>query len=47
MHADGYAGFEKLYRSGRVREVACMAHIQALAWWPGTDNYAINPNERF
>jgi transposase len=28
MHADGYAGFEGLYRSGRVREVACMAHIR-------------------
>jgi transposase len=28
MHADGYAGFEELYRSGRVREVACMAHIR-------------------
>ena len=28
MHADGYAGFEELYRSGGVREVACMAHIR-------------------
>ena len=28
MHADGYAGFEELYRSGRVHEVACMAHIR-------------------
>lgn len=28
MHADGYAGFEELYRSGRVREVACMAHVR-------------------
>ena len=28
MHADGYAGFEELYRSGRVKEVACMAHIR-------------------
>ena len=28
MHADGYAGFEELYRSGRVTEVACMAHIR-------------------
>lgn len=28
MHADGYAGFEDLYRSERVREVACMAHIR-------------------
>ena len=28
MHADGYAGFEDLYRSGGVREVACMAHVR-------------------
>ncbi len=28
MHADGYAGFEELYRSGRVREVACIAHVR-------------------
>ena len=28
MHADGYAGFNELYQSGRVREVACMAHIR-------------------
>lgn len=28
MHADGYAGFEELYRGGTVREVACMAHIR-------------------
>ncbi len=27
MHADGYAGFEELYRSGAIREVACMAHV--------------------
>ncbi len=26
MHADGYAGFNDLYRTGRVSEVACMAH---------------------
>ena len=25
MHADGYAGFEDLYRSGHIREVACLA----------------------
>ena len=24
---DGYAGFEDLYRSGAIREVACMAHV--------------------
>jgi transposase len=28
MHADGYPGFNELYRSGRIREVACMAHIR-------------------
>jgi len=28
MHADGYSGFNELYQSGRVREVACMAHIR-------------------
>ncbi|WP_407703849.1 IS66 family transposase, partial [Tabrizicola oligotrophica] len=27
MHADGYAGFEDLYRSGAIREVACMVRI--------------------
>ncbi len=28
MHADGYAGFDDLYRSGAIREVACMAHVR-------------------
>ena len=28
MHADGYAGFNELYRTGGIREVACMAHIR-------------------
>ena len=28
MHADGYSGFNELYHSGRVREVACMAHVR-------------------
>src|SRR3954466_3245719 len=28
MHADGYAGFNELYRSGSVREVACLAHVR-------------------
>ena len=28
MHADGYAGFNDLYRAGKVTEVACMAHIR-------------------
>ena len=28
IHADGYAGFEDLYRTGAIREVACMAHVR-------------------
>lgn len=28
MHADGYAGHEGLYRTGRIDEVACMAHVR-------------------
>ena len=28
IHADGYAGYNDLYRSGHVDEVACMAHIR-------------------
>jgi hypothetical protein len=27
-HADGYAGFNELYRSGSICEVACLAHIR-------------------
>ena len=28
MHADGYAGFNELYRGGDISEVACLAHIR-------------------
>ena len=28
MHADGYAGFERLIRAGPIREVACFAHVR-------------------
>ena len=28
MHADGYAGFERLIRAGPIREVACLAHVR-------------------
>lgn len=28
MHTDGYSGFNELYRSGGVSEVACLAHIR-------------------
>ena len=27
MHADGYAGFAELYRTGRIRDAPCMAHL--------------------
>jgi len=28
LHADGYAGYEKLYGTGKITKVACMAHIR-------------------
>ena len=28
IHADGYASFKELYRSGGISEVACLAHIR-------------------
>ena len=28
LHADGYAGYEKLYGSGKITEVACLAHVR-------------------
>ena len=28
MHADGYAGFERLIRAGPIREVTCLAHVR-------------------
>ena len=28
MHADAYAGYGELYRSGTIREVACLAHVR-------------------
>jgi transposase len=28
VHADGYAGFNELYRKDAIREVACLAHIR-------------------
>ncbi len=28
MHTDGYAGFAELYRTGRIREAPCMAHVR-------------------
>ena len=28
LHADGYAGFERLYEGGRIQEAACWAHVR-------------------
>lgn len=28
LHADGYAGYEKLFGSGKITEVACLAHVR-------------------
>ena len=28
MHADGYSGYNRLYEKGRVKEIACMAHVR-------------------
>ena len=28
MHADGYSGFNQLYKPGKIQEVACMAHVR-------------------
>jgi transposase len=28
LQADGYAGYEALYKGGRVKEAACMAHVR-------------------
>ena len=28
MHADGYAGFNHLYRSGVIRKVVCMVYVR-------------------
>jgi transposase len=28
LQADGYAGFEAIYKGGRVKEAACMAHVR-------------------
>jgi transposase len=28
LQADGYAGFEKVYETGRIREAACWAHVR-------------------
>ena len=28
LHADGYAGFNGVFETGRVREAACWAHVR-------------------
>lgn len=28
VHADGYAGFNEMFRSGAIQEVACLAHVR-------------------
>lgn len=28
VHADGYAGFNELFRAGAIQEVACLAHVR-------------------
>jgi transposase len=28
LHADGYAGFDRLYEAGRITEAACWAHVR-------------------
>ena len=39
LQADGYAGYDKLYESGRVREVACWAHFRRKIF----ENHQTNP----
>jgi hypothetical protein len=29
LQADGYAGFEQIYETGRIQEVACWAHVRS------------------
>jgi Transposase IS66 family len=28
LHADGYAGFDRLFETGRIHEIACWAHAR-------------------
>jgi len=39
LQADGYAGYDKLYEDGRVREVACWAHFRRKIF----ENHATSP----
>lgn len=46
MHADGYVGFEELYRSGRVGEMACMAHVRRKFFAVETEARGQPPDRR-
>jgi len=39
LQADAYAGFDKLYRSNRIQEVACWAHFRRKIF----ENHATSP----
>ena len=39
LQADGYAGYEKLYAGGRIREVACWAHFRRKIF----ENHLVHP----
>lgn len=39
LQADGYAGYDRLYEGGRVREVACWAHFRRKIF----ENHATSP----
>jgi transposase len=39
LQADGYAGYDKLYEGGRVKEVACWAHFRRKIF----ENHAASP----
>lgn len=39
LQADGYAGYDKLYEDGRVKEVACWAHFRRKIF----ENHATSP----
>lgn len=39
LQADGYAGYDKLYEGGRVKEVACWAHFRRKIF----ENHATSP----
>lgn len=41
LQADGYAGFDKLYATGRIREVACWAHFRRKIF----ENHQTSPTQ--